>query len=71
MPLPIPQVRARAHGNIVHVTIEKDAWFEMGKTTFSFDDPTIAISGVIIPSGRTAELTCSTPDLKGKKVFGK
>ena len=68
MPLPTPQVRASAQGAVIRIEILKDAWFEIGKTIFTFNDPTIVISAVTVIDGRTAEVTTDGGVLRGLTV---
>lgn len=68
MPLPLSVLCATANGNIVTVKIEKDAWFESGKTTFKLSDPKIKITDVRFMDGREAMVICDTNDLVGKRI---
>lgn len=68
MPLPQPLLNAVAQGNTVTVKIEKDAWFENGKTSFTLSDPRILIADVKFVDGREAIVTCDSSDLIGKTI---
>ncbi|WP_143116407.1 hypothetical protein [Lentzea xinjiangensis] len=55
MPLPVPQVTAIAEGSDITVTIEKDANFEAGRTTFELD-PAVQVRGVEVVDDRHARV---------------
>ena len=68
MPLPTPRVKAHAKGTRLSVEIDADAWFDLGKTTFEFSDPTIAITSMTYESDRKVILECDTDRLAGGRI---
>ena len=66
MPLPIPQLTAKAKGNKVKVEIQKDAFFEEGKTIFSIDDPTVNIVSSSLVDNRSTVVEFDSNDLVRK-----
>lgn len=68
MPLPMPAISASSNGSTVRIKIEKDGWFERGKTTFKISDPKVNILAVDIVDGRNAILTCDRSELTGNTV---
>jgi hypothetical protein len=68
MPLPLPDLSAKASGNIVNLTIVKDAWFEVGKTIFEISDPTIGIVSATVTAPREAIVEFNSDQLQGKKI---
>ena len=65
MPLPLPNVSARAEGQKIVVQIEKDANFRPGETVFKIDNPTIEILEVTFQDVRHAILTTTSDKLGG------
>jgi hypothetical protein len=59
---------AKASGNIVNLTIVKDAWFEVGKTIFEISDPTIGIVSATVTAPREAIVEFNSDQLQGKKI---
>jgi hypothetical protein len=68
MPLPQPVLSATAKGKEVTVRIVQDAWFENGKTTFTFSDPRVQISAVRFVDDREAVISCDREGLSGQSV---
>ncbi len=68
MPLPTPRVEARARGTQVSVEIHADAWFDLGKTTFEFSDPTIAMTSMAFVNDRKVIIECDTDRLEGARI---
>lgn len=68
MPLPEPVVTASWNDRHVHLSIQKDATFMEGCTTFSVDDPHVEIRTARIEGSRRAVLTFDTADLRGRRV---
>jgi hypothetical protein len=68
MPLPVPEARAIAEGNKVHVEILTDADLEPGKVTVNFDEPGITITDVEIHGLRSATVTTDSDELHGKAL---
>jgi hypothetical protein len=68
MPLPEPSVIAQANSQNVQVTIESDANFYAGQTTFDFDDPAINIIKMDITDARHAIIQTDSDSLVGKRL---
>jgi hypothetical protein len=68
MPLPEPHLTASVQGRTVSVTIQKDAWFHEGKTTFGIEDPRIRVESARLTGDRTAEVTFDSDELTGKVI---
>jgi hypothetical protein len=68
MPLPVPEARAIAEGNKVHIEVLNDADLEPGKVTVDFDDPGVTITAVEIQGLRSATITTDSEDLRGKTL---
>lgn len=68
MPLPVPVVTASWNDRHVHLSIQKDANFMEGQTTFSVDDPHVEIQTARVDGPRRAVLTFWTADLRGRRV---
>jgi len=68
MPLPQPQLVATANENTVTLRIEKDAWFENGKTTFSFSDPRVQIVDVRFINSREVVISCDRNSLVDQTI---
>jgi hypothetical protein len=70
MALPTPQLKAfvdKDNSTIV-LSIDKDAWFSKGKTTFSINDPAIHIASIDYVDDRNVRIRFDYPELAGKEV---
>lgn len=70
MPLPTPQVTATAQGATVHVRIDADADFSasVNETTFSIDNPAIAVTSIEIQDNRNAVIGTDSNELAGATI---
>ncbi len=63
MPLPTPEIEAKLNNDKVIIRIKKDAFFNLGKTTFAINNPRVEIKNVKFKTDREVVITIDNPKI--------